>query len=316
MAGGRLASISVDLDSLPHYCRIHGLPETLVDGPARDLVYTRGVGRFRELWASLGIRGTFFAIGEDLSSEASAAVLRDAHRDGSEIGNHTWSHDYGVSRRSTAEIDAEVARAEAAIEAVTGARPVGFRAPGYTLSPELYRVLESRGYAYDSSAFPAVPYYAAKAAVMGALSLAGRPSRAILDSPRVLTAPTRPYFPNPENPYAPGSGAVLELPITTAPVTRVPFIGTFAVLFPTPVTRSVYRTLRRAPFMNFELHGIDVLGEEDGIPSALCRQQRDLRVPVATRLQRLARVFEWIAQDFEVVTLQVAARRLDVARAR
>lgn len=313
MPGRGLASISVDLDSLPHYCRIHGLPESILDADARELVYTRGVARFRELWASLGITGTFFAIGEDLTSAAAASVLRDAHQSGCEVGNHTWSHDYALSRRAPAEIDEEVARAEDAIEAAVGVRPEGFRAPGYTLSPALYRVLEARGYAYDSSTFPAVPYYAAKAAVMGALRAAGRPSRAILDSPRVLRAPTQPYFPDPAQPYARGQGRVLELPITTVPVTRLPFIGTFAVLFPTPVVRGVYRTLRHAPLLNFELHGIDVLGEEDGIPSALCRQQRDLRVPVATRLERLAKVFGWIAQDFDVVNLGVAARRVQAS---
>ncbi len=33
----RLASISVDLDSLHHYCRIHGLPESLIDDRAAHL---------------------------------------------------------------------------------------------------------------------------------------------------------------------------------------------------------------------------------------------------------------------------------------
>ncbi|HYO69594.1 MAG TPA: polysaccharide deacetylase, partial [Archangium sp.] len=41
----RLASISVDLDSEPHSCRIHGLPESLLDARARGLVYTTAVPR-------------------------------------------------------------------------------------------------------------------------------------------------------------------------------------------------------------------------------------------------------------------------------
>ena len=35
-----LGCVSVDLDSLVHYCRIHGLPESVLDGShARTLVY-------------------------------------------------------------------------------------------------------------------------------------------------------------------------------------------------------------------------------------------------------------------------------------
>ncbi len=311
MAGQRLASISVDLDSLPHYCRIHGIPESILDETARQLVYARAVERFRELWSRLGLNGTFFAIGEDLSSPLASSVLRDAHAAGCEVGNHSFSHDYALSRLPAVDIDAEVARGEAAVEAAVGERPVGFRAPGYTLSPALYQALQARGYLYDSSTFPAVPYYAAKAVVMGTLSLLGRPSRAILDSTDVLRAPTTPYRPDPRNPYSRGHGRVLELPISTAPASRVPFIGTLAVMLPTRVLRSVYLTLRRSALLNFELHGVDVLGEEDGIPAVLCRQQRDLSIPVATKLERLRQVFEWIADDFEVVTLRSAAQRTD-----
>jgi hypothetical protein len=171
-------------------------------------------------------------------------------------------------------------------------------------------VLEARGYVYDSSTFPAVPYYAAKALVMGALATLGRPSRAILDSPRVLFAPTQAYAPDPAAPYARGRGTVLELPMAVAPLTRVPFIGTFAVALPRPVVRAAYLSLGRAPHFNFELHGVDVLGPSDGIPAPLLRQQRDLRVPVKDKLERLEQVFRWLRDDFEVLTLIDAATRL------
>src|SRR5262249_936908 len=153
------------------------------------------------------------------------------------------------------------------------------RAPGYTLNAALYGALEAQGYRYDSSTFPAPPYYLAKAGVMGALSMLGRPSRAILDSPAVLFAPRDPYWPDPANPYSKGAGKVFELPIATAPATRVPFIGGLAVGFPSGVVRPLYATLRRTGFFNFELHAVDLLGMDDGIPKALVRAQRDLAIP-------------------------------------
>lgn len=305
----KLACVSVDLDSLPHYCRIHGLPESLLGERARSGVYRVAIPRLMELLSRRSAKATFFAIGEDLANAENASVLRDAHRSGVEIGNHSAHHDYALSRRPVNEIHDELRLGEEAISGVTGERPVGFRAPGYTLSPALYQALQDRGYQYDSSTFPAAPYYALKATVMGALRVLGRPSRAILDTPRVLLAPTGPYRPDPAQPYQRGDGKVLELPLTVAPVTRVPFYGTLAVALPEAAVRTVYRTVRGVELFNFHLHAIDVLDAEDGVPEALAKQQRDLAVPHRTKLQRLDSVLTWLSRDFELATLGEASGR-------
>lgn len=307
----RLASISVDLDSLPHYCRIHGLPESLLDARARGLVYTTAVPRLRELLEAVGVPGTFFAIGEDVAADArAAAALRSAREAGVEVASHSYSHDYALTRRPPESIREDLRRADEVLEAATGVRPVGFRAPGYTLNAALYAATVERGYRYGSSAFPAAPYYTAKAVVMGALALLGRPSRAVLDSPRVLLAPRTPYRPDPARPYARGRGAVLELPMAVTPGMRFPLIGTFATTLPLPAVRAAYRACGGDAFFNFELHAVDVLDERDGIPPELVRQQRDLRVPAARKLERLRTLFGWLASDSDVVTLRDAAARL------
>jgi peptidoglycan/xylan/chitin deacetylase (PgdA/CDA1 family) len=310
----RLASISVDLDSLPHYCRIHGLPESLLDARARGLVYSTAVPRLRELLERVGVSGTFFAIGEDVAADAgAAAALRAAREAGVEVASHSYSHDYALTRGPPERIREDLRRADEVLEAATGERPVGFRAPGYTLNVALYAAMVERGYRYGSSAFPAAPYYTAKAAVMGALALLGRPSRAVLDSPRVLLAPRTPYRPDPAQPYRRGSGAVLELPMAVTPGVRFPLIGTFVTTLPLPVIRAAYLACQGDAFFNFELHAVDVLDAEDGIPPELVRQQRDLRVPAANKLERLRTLFGWLKSDYEVVTLRDAASHLGVA---
>ncbi|HEX8539894.1 MAG TPA: polysaccharide deacetylase family protein [Cystobacter sp.] len=307
----RLASISVDLDSLPHYCRIHGLPESLLDARARGLVYTTAVPRLRELLAQVGVPGTLFAIGEDVAGDARAAgVLREAHAAGLEVASHSFSHDYALTRRTPDSIREDLRRADEVLEAATGARPEGFRAPGYTLNAALYAAMVERGYRYGSSAFPATPYYAAKAAVMGALAVLRRPSRAVLDSPRVLLAPRTPYWPDPARPYTRGAGAVLELPMTVVPGVRFPFIGTFVTTLPLPAVEAAYRACQGDTFFNLELHAVDVLDADDGIPPELVRQQRDLRVPAARKLERLRTLFQWLRADRDVVTLRDAAVQL------
>lgn len=300
-----LSAISVDLDSLPHYCRIQGLDESVLDDRARALVYSTAVPRYLELFENAQVPATFFAIGAEASP-----TLAAARQAGVEIASHSFAHDYGMSRWPEERIAEDLAAAHDALTRASGAPPVGFRAPGYTLSAALLRAVAAQGYAYDSSTYPATPYWLAKASVMSLLQLAGRPSRAILDSPRVLLAPTGPYRPSLDDPYARGTASLVELPIAVAPFTRVPFIGTFAVMFPWAAVRYAFDSLARAPLFNFELHAIDVLDVSDGIPAVLARQQRDVNVPATEKLARLSKLFAAMRERSDCVTLGEAARRV------
>jgi peptidoglycan/xylan/chitin deacetylase (PgdA/CDA1 family) len=306
-----LASVSVDLDSLGHYCRIHGLDPRGLPGSARRLVYREALARFAALFAELGLTATFFAVGEDLEEDPEArAALARAAREGHEVGNHSGAHDYALTRLPLEAIALDVERGERAVAQATGRRPSGFRAPGYALSAPLLGVLAARGYRYDSSAFPAAPYYVAKAAVMAGLRLLGRPSHAVLDRPRVLLAPHGPYRPDREEPYRRGGMPLIELPIAVEPWTRIPFIGTAVVAIPERAAAILYRRMRRAEHLNLELHGIDLLDAADVGFAPLARAQRDLGIPAARKRERLAAVLRRMREDFEVLTLEGAAERI------
>jgi hypothetical protein len=305
------SAISVDLDSLPHYCRIQGLDEAVLDERARALVGEVAVPRFLELFDTFKCHATFFAIGEDLGEPTLQKALQRSVAQGVEIASHSHAHDYALSRRGFDAIRADLTLADEAIVAAVGVKPRGFRAPGYTLSPALLEAVAALGYAYDSSAFPAAPYYAAKALVMGALQAVGRPSRAILDSPRVLGAPLQPYRLSPKEPYRRGEGPMWELPISVTPHARVPFIGTFALTMPWAWVRHGYRALKKQALLNFELHAIDVLDVSDGVPAALARQQRDLNVKASEKLSRLKQLFGWMRDERELMTLATVARQLE-----
>ena len=306
----RAACVSVDLDSLSHYCRIHGLDEALLDRRARQLIYTVALPRFFDLFSRLSIPFTLFAVGEDLQEPPAQAALQSARSMDGEIGNHSFAHDYALASRASIAIGSDLAKAHQAIAEATGTAPLGFRAPGYALSPALYQAIAAQGYQYDSSVFPAVPYYLAKAVVMGTLAIRRQPSRAQLDTPRVLFAPARPYWPNPAQPYRRGPGAVLELPIATAPWTRAPFIGTFALAFPRLVVEAAYRSMSRFELFNFELHAVDLLDAGDEIPAPLAKRQRDLQVSWRKKKTRLEQILKRLKEDRELMTLAQAAARL------
>ena len=307
-----LSAISVDLDSPKHYCRIYGLPESILDDAAVNLVERVAIPRFLELFANAQVPATFFAVGEDLERPSAAQAIKTAAQAGVEIASHSYAHDYAMSRGTAEAIGADLQRADALIERSAGVRPVGFRAPGYTLTPSLLNATVAQGYAYGSSTFPAAPYYGLKALVMGVQALVGKPSRSILDSPRVLTAPRAPYHPSESDPYARGSLPVWELPVTVTPVFRVPFYGTLAVALPWAWVAQTYRSAATSELMNFELHAIDVLDATDGWPQALASRQRDLGVPASEKMKRLATLFSWFARDGECLTLAGVAHRLSM----
>jgi hypothetical protein len=303
----RLACISVDLDGLVHYARLHGLGEEAIPPEVRGLVYARAVPRFLDLLAQARVRGTVFVIGSEAEGSPARATLTRAVELGNEVASHSHRHDYELSRRSAGEISADLAAAEHVFQSMGLPRPAGFRAPGYTLSPALLQALVEAGYRYDASIFPAAPYWLAKAVALGWMRLRGRSSVSILDSPRVLLAPRAPYRPEVARPWRTGQAPLVELPMSVTPVLRLPFIGSFVVLAPEPLLRAAYAPLARDSFLSLELHAVDLLGPEDGLPEALCRLQPDLGLPRQRKLDRLGTVLGWLDRDFRCVPLAEAA---------
>jgi peptidoglycan/xylan/chitin deacetylase (PgdA/CDA1 family) len=320
----RTCAISVDLDAIACYYRIHGL-----GAPPAELEHTileRALPRAAALFAERGIRVTWFVVGRDADPAAAtdqaatgAAVDRDADRlarsanaarlralaeRGDELGNHSYSHPYDLARLSAAETSAELAACDRVLRAITGTPPRGFRAPGYDLSPAMLDHLARHGYRYDSSLFPAPGYYLAKAAVMGFLALVRRPSGAVMTNPRALAAPPAPYRPAMTAPWRRGQAPVVELPIAVTPFLRLPAIGTSVLLAPAPLRRALARAMSRRRFWNLELHGIDFAdADRDGIPGELVDRQPDLRVPIRDKLSRLEQLLEQLSPDWAFATL-------------
>jgi peptidoglycan/xylan/chitin deacetylase (PgdA/CDA1 family) len=280
--------VSVDLDAIACYYRIHALTGAPPEA-ARFAILRRCLPRFAELFARHGVRATFFVVGADLDDDGEGrAGLAALARAGHELASHTHTHPYDFIRLGAARIADEIDRAHAAIADCAGTAPVGFRAPGYEISAEAIEALQARGYRYDSSVFPSVAYYGAKAAVMAAMRVTGRESGSVLGNPRVLLAPTAPYRPVSGAPYRAGGNGILELPIAVTGLARLPVIGTSLIVAPAWLRARMVAAALRAPLFNLELHGIDLCdAQADEIPAALIARQPDLRRPLAHKLAAL-----------------------------
>lgn len=289
----RRASLSVDLDPLSAYCRIHGLAPP--DHELTGRVVERGWRRFLDLARDLDLSATFFVVGETLTKEASL-LARRATEEGHELANHTWHHPYGFLSLAHEDMKREIQGGGEAIEEAAGVCPVGFRCPGYGASKGHLRLLDDLGYRYDSSLLPSPPYYLAKAAVMGLLRLQGKNSGAKLHPIRSVLGPTTPYPVAPETPWAPyhdpdpavPGSRLRELPISVTPGARIPIIGTTLSLARPPLTWYLRWGARRQEFLNFECHAIDLVdATRDELPKALVKKQPDLQVPLDEKKRRL-----------------------------
>ena len=308
-----ICSVSIDLDPIACYYRIHGL------GPAphelAGTVMRRCLPRFADLFAARGLAATFFVVGADLDPAIDPAGARATHRQlaelaraGHELGNHSHSHPYELARLDARRVADEIGRCDALLRTVDPRPVAGFRAPGYDLSPTMVAELLRRGYSYDSSIFPAPGYYALKAGVMATLAAIGRPSGAVMTNPRALLAPADPYRPSPRAPWKRGQASLVELPIAVTPWLRIPAIGTSLLLAPRALRARALAMMARRPFFNLELHGIDLAdADADGIPGELVARQPDLRVSLTRKRAALEDTLEQIAQRFRFAPLRDAA---------
>lgn len=210
-----VGSLSLDLDNLWSYLKVRGdasweaLPSYL------DVVVPRVLGFLDDL----GLTITIFVVGQDAALPHNADLLRGIVDAGHELGNHSFSHEPWMHRHDDATVLREVAAAEDAIASATGQRPVGFRGPGYSLSPSTLRVLLERGYRYDASTLPTFVGPAARAWYFrtAGLTKEQRAQReALFGAYRDGLRPVKPYT------WSFGGEALVELPVTTMPLFRVP----------------------------------------------------------------------------------------------
>lgn len=306
---GRWAAISVDVDEIPCYSAIHGLPAP--EGARAHAIWDRAIPRFERLFANEGIPATLFVVARDVDRLENAARARALVAAGHEIGSHSLSHFYDLTRRSRDTIASEVRTATRELEAVTGRRPLGFRAPGYTVTDALLDELVADGYEYDSSVFPCPAYYAAKVAAIGLHRLAGRASRSVVDDPRVLTAPADPYRVG--RPYHRRGNGLHELPIgvTRDLALRLPYIGTSVVLSGATGARTLTRAIVGRPLVNLELHGIDLADADEDDLGFLRPLQPDLRRTGAEKEAALRAAIATLREaGYRFVTLLEASRAL------
>jgi peptidoglycan/xylan/chitin deacetylase (PgdA/CDA1 family) len=210
------ASISLDMDNLWSYMKIHGDPEWT----SRPSYLKALVPRMIELFGEHRLTATVFVVGADAAREDGAKAVAAIAAAGHEVANHSYEHEPWLHRYERGRLEEELARAEDAIISAGAPKPSGFRGPGYSLSPNLVELLVDRGYAYDASTLPTWIGPLARAYYFRSASLTPeqRTERSYLFGTAAEgLRPVHPYQWVTED-----RKSLLELPVTTMPVARVP----------------------------------------------------------------------------------------------
>jgi len=211
------AGLSLDLDNEWSYLKTHGEASWSSYPSYLDTLIPYALDALDEL----GLRITFFIVGKDASLERNAEALGMLTARGHEVGNHSFRHEPWLHLYAPDQIRRELALTEEHVERVTGARPIGFRGPGFSTSPTVLQVLAERGYLYDASTLPtylgplARMYYFRTARLSPEEKTERKQLFGKLADGR---RPVEPY----QWVLASG-GYLLELPVTTMPVTKTPF---------------------------------------------------------------------------------------------
>ncbi|MDY3557194.1 polysaccharide deacetylase family protein [Gemmata sp. JC717] len=152
MSAANVASFDIE----EHY-RIEAAAELNCSAELRADYATRMEAATRRLLAQLAearVLATFFVVGEIARSHPE--LVRDIHAAGHEVGSHSWDH-RRVHRFTPASFREDLRTSKDALEQVTGAPVLGFRAPTFSVMRETGWAVDTLvdcGFEYDSSIFP------------------------------------------------------------------------------------------------------------------------------------------------------------------
>jgi hypothetical protein len=182
------------------------------------------VPRLLEIFGEHDLTTTVFVVGSDVERDDGAAAVAAIAAAGHEIANHSHGHEPWLHRYSRSRLEDELSLTEDAIIAAGAPRPVGFRGPGYSLTPDLVQLLIDRGYSYDATTLPTWigPLARAYHNRTAASSDLDQERGELFGGVGRVRAPLRAYR------WRSGDHAdLVELPVTTMPLSRLPIHGSY-----------------------------------------------------------------------------------------
>ncbi len=298
----RTVSVSIDLDHELDYAKVYGI-QTFT--PTKEYVYEQSLPRILKLLDEFSAKATFFVVGRDLTNKKRLAALKAILAKGHEIANHTYSHHHNFHKLTQEMKAEEVKKTHELVWQKLRYTMVGFRAPGYNIDSDTLQILKRLGYWYDSSVHPTIAHPLLRAALY--LKTKQRASLASMGPISVITAPLKPYrCASTSVTQTDLDSPLVEIPITVVPTVRLPLFGTTQLALGTNYFRLVSPLLEKMSFINFEIHGIDLVDSPSEGFSWFTRHP-GMQRSAKERTYIYHAILSWFSSRYKFTTLQAIA---------
>jgi peptidoglycan/xylan/chitin deacetylase (PgdA/CDA1 family) len=298
-----IASLSLDLDNKWSYMKTHGDAGWESFPTYLDTIVPRSLEFLRER----NLKITYFVVGQDAARAENTDAIRQISDAKHEIGNHSFNHEPWLHLYSKQQLVEEFEKTENALENITGQRTIGFRGPGYSLSPTVLEVLAERNYEYDCSTLPtyiaplARAYYFFKSPEM---SEEEREKRKKLfgkfsDGFQSL----KPYK------WQIGEKSLVEIPVTTLPIFKTPIHASYVIYLSTfskALARAYWKTAVEmcrlsGTQLSLLLHPLDFLSGDDAPELKFFPA---MNLPIERKLEFVGEILETFGEKFEIVNMR------------
>jgi hypothetical protein len=302
-----LACLSMDIDNQWSYMKTHGDSGWEKFPSYLDLI----IPRVLSILDQLNIKVTFFVVGQDAALDKNRDALKLLTERGHEVGNHSFHHEPWLNFYPRDQIRREIIETEEQILRVTGQKPIGFRGPGFAWSADLIEVLAENEYLYDSSILPTYIAPLARAYYFWTSSLTREEKiqrKKMFGSLKTAIRPVKPFLWHLDS-----NETLLEIPITTVPIIKMPFHLSYLLYFSRFSTPLMLLYLKIALTMcrithtalNFLLHPLDFVSRDE-IPDLAFFPGMDLET--SRKIELFKNVMGILYERFEFVKMSTLAK--------
>ena len=298
-----IASLSLDLDNKWSYMKTHGDAGWESFPSYLDVVIPRALKFLQE--RNLNI--TFFIVGQDAALDKNLDALEQISEAGHEIGNHSFNHEPWLHLYSKEQLNEEFEKTENAIARFTSQKLIGFRGPGYSLSPTVLEVLAERGYEYDCSTLPtyigpvARAYYFLASPNMSAEEKEKR--KKLFGKFSDGFQSLKPYK------WQIGEKSLVEIPVTTLPIFKVPihasyviYLSTFSKLAAKTYWKTAVQMCKlTGTQLSLLLHPLDFLSGEDAPELKFFPA---MNLPIEKKLEFMSDILETFQDSFSILNMR------------
>ncbi|MCX8036924.1 MAG: polysaccharide deacetylase family protein [Candidatus Sumerlaeia bacterium] len=270
-------------------------------------MYREAVPALLKMFSDLGIAATFFVVGADAQIPWKRKILEKVLDEGHEVANHSFNHALQMGQFGRQQVENEILDCQKTLSETLQVQARGFRAPGYSYSPQVLEVLEHNGFWYDASLLP-TRWGSVLRWIARRISTTPNSPVPQFDAGAGGHKTTRPFWATEagqgvlHEKLACESRPLVEVPVSVTPRLRFPMHGGIGFLLGKRYVTEAIKAIRRSRhFLNYVIHGMDLVDGQRWPVTSGWKQRWLFGGTGEIRLKFFTDVCSHIREHFEIV---------------